>query len=178
MARQKISFGILIFLGFVMVTILYLVVMSGTADIHGTVQVSSRLVSWEESPLSSEDAEMVVVSGYCIKGPDPDNRLLLSTKNQLKTAKVKYSFTAKEGMQHLIVVYLQLDHLTGDIGQTIELKFTTNTIKKGDLKCNFNAFFDKINGTDSIIITVSGSEYDKSKVFEYPVSEIPEFIKL
>ena len=178
MVRRKVSFGILIFLGFAVVTVLYLVVMSGTADVYGTVRVDSRLVSWEQNPPGLEDLEMISVNGYCLKGPDTDNRMLLSTKNKNKTDKVKYSFVAKEGMRHLILIYLQMDHLSGDAGQDMELHFMTNIIKKGDLKRNFNIVFDNINGVESIIITVTGAGNDSTVVFEYPISEIPDIIKL
>lgn len=178
MVRQKISFGILIFLGFAVVTILYFVVMSGTADVQGTVQVSSKIVSWTEDPPGLEDSEMVSVNGYCIKGPDPDNRLLLSTKNKHKTDRVKYSFAAKEGMRHLIIIYLQLDHLTGDIGQNLELQLMTNIIKKGDLKYDIIVSFAQINGVENITITVNGTGYNSTRVFEHPISKIPQYIKI
>lgn len=178
MARQKVSFGILIFLGFVLVTFLYLFVMSGTADVRGNIKVSSQLVSWEENPPGVEDAEMLAVNGYCIKGADTDNRLLLSTKNKHGTDKLKYSFTAKEGMRHVIVVYLQLDHLTGDLGQTMDLQFMTNTIRKGDLKCDFNINFKEIDGVQVVAIEVKGTGYKKPLEMEYNLSEIPGLIKI
>jgi hypothetical protein len=178
MLRRKVSFGIFIFLGFAVVTILYLVVMSGTADVSGTIHVDSRLVSWEENPPGLEDLEMISVNGYCIKGPDTHNRMLLSTKNKNKTGRVKYSFVAKEGMRHLILVYLQMEHLTGDVGQDMEIQFMTNIIKQGDLKRDFNIMFDEINGIESIVITVTGKGTESTLVFEYPISEIPEIIKL
>jgi len=178
MVRHKYSYGILIILGFVVISILYLVVMSGTANVHGTVKVDSKLVSWEQNSPGLEDTEMISVNGYCIKGPVGDNRLLLSTKNKQRTEHMKYSFTAKEGMRHVIVVYLQLDHLTGDIGQTLDLQFETGMIKKGELKRDIDITFEKIHGEDGISIHVTGTGYDKPKVFEYPLAEIPDMIKL
>ena len=176
--RRRVIFGLLLFLGFVAVTIFYLVVMSGTADVSGTVQANTRLISWERNPPGVEDKDMVSANGYCIEGPDISNRLLLSTKNTNKTGKVKYSFVAKEGMRHLILVYLQMDHLTGDVGQTLELQFMTNIIKKGDLKRDFAIIFEKKNGVKRIRIIVTGDDLDAPMLFEYPMSEIPEIIKL
>jgi hypothetical protein len=178
MLRRKGCFGLFIFLGFVMVTILYLFVMSGTADVSGTVQLDSKLVSWTENPPGPEDMEMVSANGYCIKGPDADNRMLLSTKNKNKIGKVKYSFLAKEGMQHLIVVYLQMEHLTGVPTQNMELQFMTNIIKKGDLKRDFDITFQEKGDVETIRITVTGEDLDKPMIFEYPMSEIPSIIKL
>jgi hypothetical protein len=176
--RQKVIFGIFIFLGFAVVTTLYLVVMSGTADISGTISVDSRLISWTENPPGPEDMEMVSANGYCIKGPDTDNRMLLSTKNKHKTDKLKYSFIAKEGMRHLIVIYLQLDHLTGDVGQSTELHVMTNIIKKGDLKRDFIITFKEKNSVDYISIIVTGEDLQMPIKVEYPISEIPDIIKL
>lgn len=178
MARQKISFSIIVILGFVVVTVFYLVVMSGTAEISGTVNVDSRLVSWRETPPGLEDADMVSVNGYCVKGPDTENRMLLSTKNKNKIGMVKYSFVAKEGMRQLIVVYLQMDHLTGDIGQNMELQFLTNIIKNGDMKRDFNITFVEKNGINNIRILVTGDDLDTPMQYEYPMSKIPEIIKL
>lgn len=178
MVRRKVTFGILIFLGFAMVTILYIFVMGGTAEVHGTVQVSSQLVSWEENPPGQADTEMVSVNGYCIKGPDTENRMLLSTKNKNKTGQVKYSFTAKEGMRHAIVIYLQLNHLTGATGQNMELQFLTDIVKKGDLERDFMISFEEINGIDSIRITKTGADYGTPKVLEFPLSEMPDTIKI
>lgn len=178
MERRKVIFGLLIFLGFAVVTMLYLVVMSGTADVYGTVQIESRLVSWTEMPPGIEDKEMVSANGYCVKGQDAKNRMLLSTKNRNKIGKVKYSFVAKEGMRHLIVIYLQLEHLTGAVGQNMELHFMTNIIKKGDLERDFAIVFDEKNGVDMILITVTGENMETPMSFEYPLSEIPKIIKL
>lgn len=178
MTRQKARFGILIFLGFAVVSTLYFVVMSGTAEVSGTILVGSSIVSREANPLGLEDSEMVAANGYCIKGPDLENRQLLPTKNKHKSGKLKYSFTAKEGMRHLIVVYLQLDYLTGEIGQTLELQFMTNIIKKGDLTRDFIITFQETNDINVISITVAVSDDKKPKVFEYPMSEIPDIIKI
>jgi len=178
MLRRKVGFGILIFLGFAAITILYLVVMSGTADVSGTVRVDSSLVSWAENPPGQEDVEMISANGYCIKGQAAHSRMLLSTKNKCKIGKVKYSFTAKEGMRHMIMVYMQMDHLTGDVGQELELKFETNIIKKGDLKRDFAITFEEIDGINSIVIKVTGDDIDSPMRFQYPISEVPDIIKL
>jgi hypothetical protein len=178
MARRKVIFGILIFLGFAVISILYFVVMSGGTHVQGTVSVGSSIVSWEEKPLGIEADEMVAVNGYCIKGPDVDNRLLLSTKNKHKKGKMKYTFAATEGKRHLIVVYLQLEHLTGDIGQTLELQFMTDPINKEDMTKDFIIAFEETNDIKVISITVGESADKTPKVFEYPVSEIPEIIKI
>jgi hypothetical protein len=178
MARRNVRFGLLIFLGFAVVSILYFVVMSGTTDIRGTVSVGSSIVSQDENPLGREDAEMVAVNGYRIKGPNPDNHLLLSTKNKYRNGKLSYSFTAKEGMRHIIVVYLQLDYLTRDVGQILELRFMTNIIKKGDLRRDFIITFQETNGINVISITVAEADDKTPKVFEYPLTEIPDIIKI
>ena len=178
MARRSVRFGILIFLGFAVISILYFVVMSGTAEVQGTISVGSSIVSAEENSIGQEDPEMVAVNGYCIKGPDSENRLLLSTKNKHNSGKLKYSFIAKEGMRHIIVVYLQLDHLTGEIGQTLELQFMTNIIKKGDLRRDFIITFQETNDINVISITVAESNDKTPKVFEYPATEIPDIIKI
>lgn len=178
MTRRKITFGILIILGFVLVTGLYLVVMSSTPEVHGTVQVNSKIISWKENPPGPEDREMISVNGYCIKGPSDDSRILLSTKNTNKTSLVKYSFPATEGKRHLIVVYMQMDHLTGDVGQISELQFKTKTVQRAKLKYNFSISFENIKETNKITITVNGTDYQKPKVFTYPVSEIPKTINL
>jgi hypothetical protein len=178
MLGRKVSFGVLIFLGFAVVAILYLVVMGGTADISGTIHVDTRLVSWEQNPPGLEEQEMISANGYCMKGPDADNRMLLPTKTKNKTDKLKYSFVAKEGMRHLLLIYLQMEHLTGDVGQEMELQFMTNIVKKGDMKRNFNIMFDKVNGIESIKITVTGTDNEATVVYEYPISEIPDVIKL
>ena len=178
MASRKAKFGILVFLGFAVISILYFVVMSGTAEVQGTISVGSSIVLQSENPLGLEDVEMVAANGYCVKGPDPDNRLLLSTKNKHKSGKMKYSFIAKEGMRHIIVVYLQLDHLTGEIGQTLELQFMTNIIKNGDMKRDFIITFQETNDINVISITVSESDDKKPLFFEYPMTEIPELIKI
>lgn len=178
MERRKVGFGLFILIGFVIVACFYLVVMSGTADVSGTVQLDSRLVSWAENPPGREDLEMVSANGYCIKGPDANNRMLLSTKNKNKIGKVKYSFVAKEGMRHLIVIYLQLDHLTGAMTENMELKFMTNIIKKGDLKRDFDITFVKEDKVETICITVTGEDLNTPLFFVYPTSEIPDIIKL
>jgi len=178
MASRKVRFGIIVILGFAAVSILYFVVMSGTATVQGTVSVGSSIVSWEENALGKEEPETVAANGYCIKGPDSDNRLLLSTKNKHKSGKLKYSFVAKEGMRHLIIVYLQLDHLTGETGQTLELQFMTNIIQKGDLRRDFIITFQETNDINVISITVAESDDKTPKVFEYPVTEIPDIIKI
>jgi len=178
MEQRKVIFGLLIVLGFAMVSTLYLLVMSDTADVSGTVQIESRLVSWRDAPPGIEDKEMVSANGYCVKGPDSKNRRLLSTKNKNKIGEVKYSFVAQEGMRHLIVIYLQLDHLTGAVGQNMELQFITDPIKKHDLKCDFAIVFDEKNGVQMIRITVTGENKDTPMLFEYPLAEIPKTIKL
>lgn len=178
MDRQKIKFGILIFLGFAVVSILYIVVMGGNSEISGTISVGSSIVSQEENPLGQDDPEMVAANGYRIKGPDLDNRQLLSTRNKYKSGKLKYSFAAKEGMRHLIVIYLQLDYLTGEIGQTLELQFMTDIMKKGDLKRDFIITFQELNEINVIRITVAESVDKTPKVFEYPKAEIPDIIKI
>lgn len=178
MERRKVIFGILIFLCFAILTTLYLAVMSSTAEVTGNVQIDSHLISWREAPPGTEDKEMVSANGYCIKGPDANNRMLLSTKNKNKIGQVKYSFVAKEGMRHMIVIYLQLDHLTGAVGQNMELQFMTNIIKKGDLERDFTIIFDEIEGIETIHITVTGEHMKTPKVFEYPLSDIPKTIKL
>ena len=178
MERFKVSAGIFIIIGFLVVAGFYIFVMSGIAEVHGTVQVSSSLVPWDESTPGSLDAEMLCVNGYCIKGPEMNNRVLLSTKNKVKSNEVKYSFKPTEGRRHLIVVYLQMDHLTGDVGQMKELYFMTHVIKNGKQKTNVNINFEKINSINSIIITLTGSDYNSPKIVKYPISKIPDIIKL
>jgi len=178
MASRKITFGILIIFGFALITGLYLIVMSSMPEVHGTVQVNSKIVSWTENPPGPDDREMVSVNGYCIKGTHDDSRLLLSTKNTNKTNLMKYSFPATVGKRHLIVVYLQMDHLTGDVGQIAELQFKTKTIQSTKLKYDFNISFESIKGVNTVTITVKGMGYQKTKVFAYPVSQIPDIIKL
>lgn len=178
MTRYKIGFVILIVLGFVVVTTWYLFVMSGTANVSGTISVGSSIVYQENVEDEWKDSELIAVNGYCIKGPELTNRELLSTKNKYQNGKLKYSFNAKEGMRHLIVVYLQLDHLTGEIEQTLELRFMTNIIKKGDLKRDFIITFQEINDNTLVRITVAESQDVTPKVFEYAISEIPDIIKL
>jgi hypothetical protein len=178
MARQNIKFGILILLGFALISILYFVVMSGTPQIQGKVMVGSSIVSRAENLLGMEDTEMVAVNGYRVKGPNAENRLLLSTRNKYKSGILSYSFTAKEGMRHFIVVYLQLDYLTGELGQTLELHFLTNMIEKDDLRRDFIITFQETNDINMIGITVAESNDKTPKVFEYPVTEIPDIIKI
>jgi hypothetical protein len=178
MTRKKNVFAILIVLGFVLVTLVYLFVMSGTANVSGTISVGSSIVYQEIDEDGQKDSDMVAVNGYCIKGQNSENRELLSTKNKFKSGKLEYSFTAKEGMRHFIVVYLQLDHLTGEIGQTLELRFMTAIIKKGDLRRDFIITFQEINESNLVRITVAESQDVTPKVFEYHMTEIPDIIKL
>jgi hypothetical protein len=168
----------MILIGFALLTTVYFVVMSGTAQVHGTVRVETRLVSWTDNPPGLEDAEMLSANGYCMKGQAAQTPMLLSTKNRYGTEKLKYSFTAMEGMPHQIVLYIQLDHLTGAVGQSMELHFLTDKIEKGDLKRNFAISFELVQGVDGIRITVAGTGYDKPKVFQYPLSEIPDVIEI
>jgi hypothetical protein len=178
MASRKITFGILIIFGFALITGIYLIVMSSIPEVHGTVQVNSKIVSWKDNPPGPEDNEMVSVNGYCIKGPRDDSRLLLSTSNTNNTSSMKYAFPATVGKQHLIVVYLQMDHLTGDVGQIDELQFKTKTIQSTKQSYDFHLSFECIKGINTVTITVKGTEYQKSKVFTYPISRIPDIIKL
>lgn len=178
MTRRSVIIGILIILGFTIVSILYFVVMSRSTDVQGTVSVGSNIVSWEEKPSGIESEKTVSVNGYCIKGSDADNRILLSTKNKHKKGKLKYTFAATEGKRHIIVVYLQLDYLTGDLGQTLELRFITDVIKDANLNKDFIITFQETNDINVISITVGEDEDKTPKVFEYPVSEIPDIIKI
>ena len=178
MTRYKIGFVILIVLGFALVTAWYFFVMSGTANVSGTISVGSSIVYQENIDDEWKESELIAVNGYCIKGPNTSNRELLSTKNKYQSGKLKYSFNAKEGMRHLIVVYLQLDHLTGELGQNLELRFMTSIIKKGDLKRDFIITFQEINESTLVRITVAESQDVTPKVFEYPIAEIPDIIKL
>jgi len=178
MTRYKMRFVVLIVLGFVLVTAWYLFVMSGTAKVSGTISVGSSIVPQEINEDGQQDSEMVAVNGYVIKGPNSENRELLSTKNKFKSGKLAYSFTAKEGMRYFIVAYLQLDHLTGEIGQTLELRFMTTIIKKRDMKRDFIITFQEINGINTIRITAAEASDITPKVFEYHMTEIPDIIKL
>lgn len=178
MERFKTGVGILIVIGFVIVVGFYLFVMSGTSDVHGTIEVSSRLVSWDENTPEPGENPIIGVNGYCVKGPEMSNRALLSTKNKTQNHKIKYSFKAKQGYRHVIVAYLQMDHLTGDVGQQLDLRFVTTMIRHGDLKCNLAIDFVERNGVESVQIAATGTDYQKAKVFEYPLTKIPDLIKL
>lgn len=178
MTRYKKGFIIFIVLGFVVVTAWYVFVMTGTAKVSGTISVGSSIVPQEINGDGQKDSDMVAVNGYVIKGPNSENRELLSTKNKFRSGKLEYSFTAKEGMRYFIVAYLQLDHLTGEIGQTLELRFMTAIIKKGDMKRDFIITFQELNGINTIRITAAESSDITPKVFEYHMNEIPDIIKL
>lgn len=178
MTSRNKSVGILIVLGFVAVVLIYFMVMSGSANVSGTISVGSSIVSRDDYDVGQQDTEMIACNGYCIKGAELTSRELLSTKNKLKSGKLQYSFNAQEGLRHIIVIYLQLDHLTGEIGQTLELEFLTDAIKRGDLRRDFIITFQEINDSNMIRITVAQSTDQTPKVFEYPETEIPDIIRI
>lgn len=176
-SRSKIA-GILVVCGFVAIAIIYFFVMSGTADVSGNITVGSTVVSREEFEKGLKDPEMTACGGYCVKCSDLAYRELLSTKNKHRNGTLDYSFTAQEGMRHKIVIYLQLDHLTGETGQTLELEFMTDPIKRGDLERNFHITFHETDGINQIRITVTEAKGKNARVFEYPETKIPDIIPI
>jgi hypothetical protein len=178
MKAKKIIIGITIFVGVVLLSIGYYFLMNGVSQVHGSVRVHSNLVSGEIIPAGGGYNDLVQASGYNMKGIHTEKKLLLSTKNKYNKSGLKYSFQAKENKRVLIVLYLQMDQLTGELGQTKELHFLTKTEKWGRTKCDFDISFHKKKGRECVTISVNGLGQKSPKVFEYSVNKIPATIEL
>ena len=178
MKTKKIIIGIVIFVGVVVLSIGYYFLMNGVSQVHGSVCVHSNLISGGILSTGSGYNDLVQASGYNMKGIHAEKKLLLSTKNKYNKSGLKYSFQARENKQVLIVLYLQMDQLTGELGQTEELHFLTKTEKWGRTKCDFDISFHKKKGQECVTIIVNGLGHKDPKVFEYPIHKIPTTIEL
>jgi len=172
--KQKIILGIAIAIGFILLSFCYIVVMSNGTLVHGDVTIRSATSNQTIGSLRDD----VHANGYDVKRHGIDKKQLLPTKNRHKQDGLSYSFYARRYDQAQIVIYLQLDQLTGELGQTLELHFLTASPIICRTHWNFSILFEKKNGVDVVSITADGKDKSPSKVYEYPVDQIPKIIKL
>lgn len=176
--KRKIILGFVIFIGFFLLSFLYIEVMRNVTLVHGEVTVHSAITGLTNVPAIGGQGDVVHASGYDVKRNTSGKTQLLSTKNKEKRDGLSYSFYARRDDQAQIVLYLQMDRLTGELGQTMEVHFLIQSPVICRTHWDFNLLFENKKGADVISITANGKVKGESLVHQCPVDQIPAIIEI